>query len=61
MSDRQTEHSPPERIPPELDPWFERYDDDGPPRTLRRRMQPVIWAVAALTLASMVLLVTGAL
>lgn len=54
----QREH---ERIPPELDPALERYDDDRPPRTLRRRLQPVIWVVGAVTLLAMVLLVTPGL
>lgn len=56
--EQQREH---ERTPPELDPWFDSYDDDRPPRTMRRRLQPVIWLVGALTLVSMVLLVTQAL
>ncbi len=48
-----------ERTPPELDPWFERYDD-GPPRTMARRFRPLILGAAALTLVAMVLLVTQA-
>lgn len=56
--DQSREH---DRIPPELDPWFERYDDDRPPRTMRRRLQPVIWLVGAVTLLAMVLLVTPGL
>ncbi|MCH1884258.1 DUF3040 domain-containing protein [Agrococcus sp. ARC_14] len=54
----QREH---DRIPPELDPDFERYDDGKPPRTMRRRMQPFIWLVGAVTLLAMVLLVTQGL
>lgn len=50
-----------ERIPPELDPWFDRYDDGRPPRTMRRRLQPFIWTIGALTLVAMVLLVTPGL
>ena len=63
MSDRQPDRMPPEqlpsdRVPPELDPWFERYDDDRPPRTMARRFRPLILGGAALTLVAMVLLVT---
>jgi hypothetical protein len=47
-----------EQVPPELDPWFERYDDDRPPRTMARRFRPIIVGAAALTLVAMVLLVT---
>lgn len=54
----QREH---ERIPPELDPWFDSYDDGKPPRTMRRRLQPFIWLVGAVTLVAMVLLVTPGL
>ncbi len=50
-----------EQVPPELDPWFERYDDDRPPRTMARRFRPIIVGAAALTLVAMVLLVTQAL
>lgn len=58
MQEQEREH---ERMPPELDPALERYDDDRPPRTLRRRMQPFIWLVGAITLVAMVLLVTPGL
>jgi hypothetical protein len=67
MSDRQPDRIPDEqipsdRVPPELDPWFERYDDDDrPPRTMARRFRPLILGAAALTLVAMVLLVTQAL
>lgn len=50
-----------EQVPPELDPWFERYDDERPPRTMARRFRPLIVGAAALTLVAMVLLVTQAL
>jgi hypothetical protein len=49
-----------EQVPPELDPWFERYDDGRPPRTMARRFRPLILGAAALTLVAMVLLVTQA-
>ncbi len=65
MSDRHPERIPEQlpsdRVPPELDPWFERYDDDRPPRTMARRFRPLILVAAALTLVAMVLLVTQAL
>lgn len=66
MSDRQPDRIPDEqlpsdRVPPELDPWFERYDDGRPPRTMARRFRPLILVAAALTLVAMVLLVTQAL
>lgn len=51
----QREH---DRIPAELDPYFDRYDDEQPPRTMRRRLQPFIWVIGAVTLVAMVLLVT---
>ncbi|MGM1028686.1 MAG: hypothetical protein ACQEWM_02300 [Actinomycetota bacterium] len=65
MSDRQPDRIPEEqipsdRVPPELDPWFERYDDERPPRTMARRFRPLILGAAALTLVAMVLLVTQA-
>lgn len=65
MSDRQPDRIPDEqipsdRVPPELDPWFERYDDERPPRTMARRFRPLILGAAALTLVAMVLLVTQA-
>lgn len=53
--ERAREH---DRIPAELDPYFERFDDERPPRTMRRRLQPIIWLVGAVTLVAMVLLVT---
>ena len=43
------EQLPSDRVPPELDPWFERYDDDRPPRTMARRFRPLILVAAALT------------
>lgn len=58
--EQQQQHEQ-DRVPPELDPWFEQYDDGRPPRTLRRRLQPVIWLVGAVTLVAMVLLVTPGL
>jgi hypothetical protein len=54
----QREH---DRIPPELDPGYQHFDDERPPRTMRRRLQPVIWLVGAVTLVAMVLLVTPGL
>lgn len=48
-------------VPPELDPSFERFDDDRPPRTLRRRLQPLIWIGALVTLVALVALVTPGL
>ena len=50
-----------DRVPPELDPYFERFDDDRPPRTMARRFRPLIVGGAALTLVAMVLLVTQSL
>ncbi|WP_072312719.1 hypothetical protein [Agrococcus sp. Marseille-P2731] len=62
MQEQERGHSrEQDAVPPELDPWFDRYDDDRPPRTLRRRLQPVIWLVGAVTLVAMVLLVTPGL
>jgi hypothetical protein len=54
----QREH---DAIPPELDPSLDRDDDGRPPRTMRRRLQPFIWLVGAVTLVAMVLLVTPGL
>ncbi len=56
MQEQEHDH-----VPPELDPRFDRYDDGRPPRTLRRRLQPVIWLVGAVTLVALVLLVTPGL
>jgi len=49
------------RVPAELAPYFERFDDDRPPRTMARRFRPLIVGGAALTLVAMVLLVTQSL
>lgn len=56
MQEQQHEQ---ERTPPELDPSFDDYDDERPPRTMRRRLQPVIWLIGAVTLVAMVLLLTA--
>lgn len=45
-----------ERIPPELDPELERFDDGRPPRTMARRFRPLIIVVALVTLAAFALL-----
>jgi hypothetical protein len=58
MQEQRREH---DRVPPELDPSFERFDDDRPPRTMARRFRPIIVGGAALTLVAMVLLVTQSL
>lgn len=54
----QREH---DRIPPELDPAFDHHDDDRPPRTMRRRLQPFIVAIGAVTLVAMVMLLSPGL
>ena len=58
MQEQRHEH---DRVPPELDPYFERFDEDRPPRTMARPFRPLIVGAAALTLVAMVLLVTQAL
>lgn len=47
-----------DRIPVELDPSLNHADDERPPRTMRRRLQPFIWLIGAVTLVAMVLLLT---
>ena len=62
MQEQSREQEPQRRehdaVPSELDPYFERFDDDRPPRTMARRFRPLIIGGAALTLVALVLLVT---
>ena len=56
--EQEPQHREHDAVPPELDPYFERFDDDRPPRTMARRFRPLIIGGAALTLVALVLLVT---
>ncbi|MCR8670265.1 hypothetical protein [Agrococcus sp. HG114] len=57
----QEQSSEQDRVPPELDPYFDRFDDERPPRTMARRFRPLIVGGAAVTLVAMVLLITQSL
>ena len=44
-----------DRVPPELDPAYSRFDDDRPSRTMANRLRPVIWLAALAALVAMTL------
>ncbi|MFC7432367.1 MULTISPECIES: hypothetical protein [unclassified Agrococcus] len=41
-----------DRIPPELDPAYDHFDD-GPSRTMANRLRPLIWVGALIALVAM--------